>query len=121
MDFTKTELITVCTILDLNCAGSAKELSESIFENLSDLASLKNNFTEQVTDDEDGDSTLFSRESVKDANKQPLNPPIYHLSYQQEVFAPFLQTERYQKQRGNEEKAFLLKGPLFNYEIVYKK
>ncbi|GFU78092.1 hypothetical protein TNCV_1316221 [Trichonephila clavipes] len=40
-DFTKTELITVCTILGLNCAGSAKELSEHIFKNLSDLASLK--------------------------------------------------------------------------------
>ncbi|GFU74792.1 hypothetical protein TNCV_2261351, partial [Trichonephila clavipes] len=58
-DFTKTERITVCTILGLNCAGSAKELSEHIFKNLSDLASLKNNFTEQLTDDEDEDSAPF--------------------------------------------------------------
>ncbi|GFT02874.1 hypothetical protein TNCV_1846811 [Trichonephila clavipes] len=70
-DFTKTELITVCTILGLNCAGSAKELSEHIFKNLSDLASLKNNFTEQLTDDEDEDSAPFSLESTNDANKQP--------------------------------------------------
>ncbi|GFS31280.1 hypothetical protein TNIN_134831 [Trichonephila inaurata madagascariensis] len=91
-DFTKTELITVCTILDLNFAGSARELSERIFKNLSDLASLKNNFTEQMTDDEDGDSTPFSRESVNDANKQPLTPLIYHSPSPQEVFALILQT-----------------------------
>ncbi|GFW61782.1 hypothetical protein TNCV_1471051 [Trichonephila clavipes] len=59
-NFTKTELITVCTILGLNCAGSAKELSEHIFKNLSDLASLKNNFTEQLTDDEDS-APFFAR------------------------------------------------------------
>ncbi|GFT53907.1 hypothetical protein TNCV_3368301 [Trichonephila clavipes] len=63
-DFTKIELVTVRTILGLNCAGSAKQLSECIFENLSDLASLKNNFTEQLTDDEDGDSAPFSLESA---------------------------------------------------------
>ncbi|GFY78592.1 uncharacterized protein TNIN_391561 [Trichonephila inaurata madagascariensis] len=108
-DFTKIELITVCTILGLNCAGSAKQLTERIFENLSDLASLKNNCTEQLTDDEDGDSTPFSREPVNDANKQPLTPPIYHSPSPQEVLAPFLQTERNQNQRGNEENAFLLK------------
>ncbi|GFU39642.1 hypothetical protein TNCV_2637941, partial [Trichonephila clavipes] len=68
-DFTKTELITVCTILGLNCAGSAKELSEHIFKNLSDLACLKIIFTEQLTDDED--SAPFSLESTNDANKQP--------------------------------------------------
>ncbi|GFS63584.1 hypothetical protein TNIN_331141 [Trichonephila inaurata madagascariensis] len=71
-DLTKTELITVRPILGLNCTGSAKQLSERIFENLSDLASLKNNFTKQLTDDEDGDYMPFSRESVNDANKQPL-------------------------------------------------
>ncbi|GFY46903.1 hypothetical protein TNIN_112031 [Trichonephila inaurata madagascariensis] len=98
-DLTKTELITVFTILSLNCAGSAKELSEGIFKNLSDLASLKNNFTEQLTDDEDGDSTPFSR---------PFTPTIYSSPSPQEVFAPLLQTERNQNQRGNEESA---KGP----------
>ncbi|GFW66102.1 hypothetical protein TNCV_1710011 [Trichonephila clavipes] len=107
-DFTKTELITVCTILGLNCAGSAKELSERIFENLSDLASLKNNFTEQLTDDEDEDSAPFSLESTNDANKQPLTPPIYHLPSPQDVFV-LPQTQRNQSQRGNEENVFLLK------------
>ncbi|GFW49569.1 hypothetical protein TNCV_2843501 [Trichonephila clavipes] len=80
-DFTKTELITVCTILGLNCAGSAKQLSEHIFKNLSDLASLKINFTEQLTDDED--SAPFSLESTNDANKQPLTPPICHSPFPQ--------------------------------------
>ncbi|GFT41277.1 hypothetical protein TNCV_1613951 [Trichonephila clavipes] len=108
-DFTKTQLITVCTILGLNCAGSAKELSEHIFKNLSDLASLKNNFTEQLTDDEDEDSAPFSLESTNDANKQPLIPPIYHLSTPQDVFVPLPQTQRNQSQRGNEENVFLLK------------
>ncbi|GFV94515.1 hypothetical protein TNCV_3048081 [Trichonephila clavipes] len=108
-DFTKTELITVCTILGLNCAGSAKELSEHIFKNLSDLASLKNNFTEQLTDDEDEDSAPFSLESTNDANKQPLTPPIYHLPSPQDVFVPLPQTQRNQSQRGNEENVFLLK------------
>ncbi|GFX85322.1 hypothetical protein TNCV_732151 [Trichonephila clavipes] len=98
-DFTKTELITVCTILGLNCAGSAKELSEHIFKNLSDLASLKNNFTEQLTDDEDEDSAPFSLESTNDANKQPLTPPIYHLPSPQDVFVPLPQTQRNQSQR----------------------
>ncbi|GFV68650.1 retrovirus-related Pol polyprotein from transposon gypsy [Trichonephila clavipes] len=97
-DFTKTELITVCTILGLNCAGSAKELSEYTFKNLSDLASLKNNFTEQLTDDED--SAPFSLESTNDANKQPLTPPIYHLPSPQDVFVPLPQTQRNQSQRG---------------------
>ncbi|GFS68850.1 hypothetical protein TNCV_409291 [Trichonephila clavipes] len=120
-DFTKTELITVCTILGLNCAGSAKELSEHIFKNLSDLASLKNNFTEQLTDDEDKDSAPFSLESTNDANKQPLTPPIYHLPSPQDVFVPLPQTQRNQSQRGNEENVFLLKGPFFNYEVVYGK
>ncbi|GFS75550.1 transposon Tf2-9 polyprotein [Trichonephila clavipes] len=106
-DFTKTELITVCTILGLNCAGSAKELSEHIFKNLSDLASLKNNFTEQLTADED--SAPFSLESTNDANKQPLTPPIYHLPSPQDGFVPLPQTQRNQSQRGNEENAFLLK------------
>ncbi|GFS52830.1 hypothetical protein TNCV_3122291 [Trichonephila clavipes] len=68
-DFTKTELITVCTILGLNCVGSAKELSEHIFKKLSDLASLKKNFTEQLTDDEDGDSGPFSLESTNDTTR----------------------------------------------------
>ncbi|GFX12005.1 retrovirus-related Pol polyprotein from transposon 17.6 [Trichonephila clavipes] len=108
-NFTKTELITVCTILGLNCAGSAKELSEHIFKNLSDLASLKNNFTEQLTDDEDEDSAPFSLESTNDANKQPLTPPIYHLPSPQDVFVPLPQTQRNQSQRGNEENVFLLK------------
>ncbi|GFU53604.1 transposon Tf2-9 polyprotein [Trichonephila clavipes] len=108
-DFTKTELITVCTILGLNCAGSAKELSEHIFKNLSDLASLKNNFTEQLTDDEDEDSAPFSLESTNDANKQPLTPPSYHLPSPQDVFVPLPQTQRNQSQRGNEENVFLLK------------
>ncbi|GFU77719.1 retrovirus-related Pol polyprotein from transposon 17.6 [Trichonephila clavipes] len=108
-DFTKTELITVCTILGLNCAGSAKELSEHIFKNLSDLASLKNNFTEQLTDDEDEDSAPFSLESTNDGNKQPLTPPIYHLPSPQDVFVPLPQTQRNQSQRGNEENVFLLK------------
>ncbi|GFU09954.1 retrovirus-related Pol polyprotein from transposon gypsy [Trichonephila clavipes] len=99
-NFTKTELITVCTILGLNCAGSAKELSEHIFKNLSDLASLKNNFTEQLTDDEDEDSAPFSLESTNDANKQPLTPPIYHLPSPQDVFVPLPQTQRNQSQRA---------------------
>ncbi|GFV59968.1 transposon Tf2-9 polyprotein [Trichonephila clavipes] len=105
----KTELITVCTILGLNYAGSAEELNEHIFKNLSDLASLKNNFTEQLTDDEDEDSTPFSLESTNDANKQPLTPPIYYLPSPQDVFVPLLQTQRNQSQRGNEENAFLFK------------
>ncbi|GFW49365.1 hypothetical protein TNCV_3058723 [Trichonephila clavipes] len=92
-DFTQTELVTVCTILGLNCAGSAKQLSERIFENLSDLASLKNNFTKQLTDDEDEDSAPFSLESTNDANKQPLTPPIYHLPSPQVVFVPLPQTQ----------------------------
>ncbi|GFU43151.1 hypothetical protein TNCV_3775261 [Trichonephila clavipes] len=112
-DFTKTELITVCTILGLNCAGSAKELSEHIFKNLSDLASLKNNFTEQLTDDEDKDSAPFSLESTNDANKQHLTPPIYHLPSPQDVFVPLPQTQRNQSQRGNEENVFLLKDLFF--------
>ncbi|GFU82963.1 hypothetical protein TNCV_2090561 [Trichonephila clavipes] len=93
----------------LNCAGSAKELSEHIFKKLSDLASLKNNFTEQLTDDEDEDSAPFSLESTNDANKQPLTPPIYHLPSPQDVFVPLPQTQRNQSQRGNEENVFLLK------------
>ncbi|GFX23214.1 transposon Tf2-9 polyprotein [Trichonephila clavipes] len=108
-DFTKTELITVCTILGLNCAGSAKKLSKHIFKNLSDLASLKNNFTEQLTDDEDEDSAPFSLESTNDANKQPLTPPFFHSPSPQDVFVPLLQTHRNQSQRGNEENTFLLK------------
>ncbi|GFX08893.1 uncharacterized protein LOC105457711 [Trichonephila clavipes] len=108
-DFTKTELITVCIILGLNCAGRAKELSEHIFKNLSDLASLKNNFTEQLTDDEDEDSAPFSLESTNDANKQPLTPPIYHFPSPQDVLVPLPQTQRNQSQRGNEENVFLLK------------
>ncbi|GFY34999.1 transposon Tf2-9 polyprotein [Trichonephila clavipes] len=108
-DFTKTELITVCTILGLNCAGSAKELSEHIFKNLSDLASLKNNFTEQLTDDEDEYCAPFSLESTNDANKQPLTPSIYHLPSPQDGFVPLPQTQRNQSQRGNEENVFLLK------------
>ncbi|GFX67096.1 hypothetical protein TNCV_590121 [Trichonephila clavipes] len=103
-DFTKTDLITVCTILGLNCAGSAKELSEHIFKNLSDLASIKNNFTEQLTDDEDEDSAPFSLESTNDANKQPLNPSIFPSPSPQDVFVPPLQTQRNQSQRGNEER-----------------
>ncbi|GFW20467.1 retrovirus-related Pol polyprotein from transposon RE1 [Trichonephila clavipes] len=74
----------------LNCAGSANELSDHIFKNLSDLASLKNNFTEQLTDDEDEDSAPFSLESTNDVNKQPLTPPIYHLPSPQDIFAPSL-------------------------------
>ncbi|GFU39372.1 hypothetical protein TNCV_1716451 [Trichonephila clavipes] len=89
--------------------GSAKELSEHIFKNLSDLASLKNNFTEQLTDDEVEDSAPFSLESTKDANKQPLTPPIYHLPSPQDGFVPLPQTQRNQSQRGNEENAFLLR------------
>ncbi|GFU98088.1 uncharacterized protein TNCV_4746121 [Trichonephila clavipes] len=116
-DFTKTELITVCTILGLNCAGSAKELSEHIFKNLSDLASLKNNFTEQLTDDEDEDSAPFSLESTKDANKQPLTPPIYHLPSPQDVFVPLPQTQRNQSQRGNEENCEF-KKPDVKHEVV---
>ncbi|GFX27784.1 hypothetical protein TNCV_2614441 [Trichonephila clavipes] len=107
-DFTKAELVTVCTTLGLNCSESAKELSERIFKNLLDLASLKNNFTEQLTDDEDGDSVPFSLESTNDANRQPFTPPIYQ-SPSSQVFAPLLQTQRNQSQRGNEENAFLLK------------
>ncbi|GFS82126.1 hypothetical protein TNCV_250031 [Trichonephila clavipes] len=99
--------LTVCTILCLNCAGSAKQLGERITENLSDLASLKNNFTEQLMEDENGDSTPFLQESVNDVNKQPISPPFYHSPSPKEVFAPFLQTERLQK--GNEDNAFLLK------------
>ncbi|GFU21465.1 hypothetical protein TNCV_4737571 [Trichonephila clavipes] len=79
MDFTKTKLITVRTILGLNCARSAKKLSEHIFKKLSDFASLKNNFTQQLTDDEDEDSAPFSLESTNDASKQPLTPPIFTL------------------------------------------
>ncbi|GFX67995.1 hypothetical protein TNCV_920961 [Trichonephila clavipes] len=66
-DFTKTELITVCNILKLNCAGSAKELSKHIFINLSEITSLKK-ITEQLTDDEDGDSGPFPLESTNDNN-----------------------------------------------------
>ncbi|GFW76606.1 transposon Tf2-9 polyprotein [Trichonephila clavipes] len=108
-DFTKTELITVCTILRLNSAGCATELSELILKNLSDLASLKHNFTEQLMDDEDEYSVPFSLESTNDANKQPLAPSIYHSPSSQDVFALLLQTQRNQSQRWNEENAFLLK------------
>ncbi|GFS48711.1 retrovirus-related Pol polyprotein from transposon 17.6 [Trichonephila clavipes] len=68
-----------------------------------------NNFTEQLTDDEDEDSAPFSLESTNDANKQPLTPPIYHLPSPQDVFVPLPQTQRNQSQRGNEENVFLLK------------
>ncbi|GFW34694.1 hypothetical protein TNCV_953221 [Trichonephila clavipes] len=57
---------------------------------------------------DDEDCALFA-ESTNDANKLPLNPPIYHLPSPQDVFAPLLQTQRNQSQRGNEENAFLLK------------
>ncbi|GFX09656.1 hypothetical protein TNCV_2186521 [Trichonephila clavipes] len=70
---------------------------------------FKNNFTEQLTDDEDEDSAPFSLESTNDANKQPLTPPIYHLPSPQDVFVPLPQTQRNQSQRGNEENVFLLK------------
>ncbi|GFX67413.1 hypothetical protein TNCV_178171 [Trichonephila clavipes] len=68
-------------------------------EIINDLASLKNNFTEQLTDDEDEDSAPFSLESTNDANKQPLTPPIYHLPSPQDVFVPLPQTQRNQSQR----------------------
>ncbi|GFW13709.1 hypothetical protein TNCV_1211751 [Trichonephila clavipes] len=112
-DFTKTELITVCTI------RSAKELSEHIFKNLSDLASLKNNFNEQLTNDEDEDSAPFSLESTNDANKQPLTPPIYHLPSPQDVFVPLPQTKSKPKRERRE--CIFVKGPFFNYEVVYGK
>ncbi|GFY11755.1 hypothetical protein TNCV_1529471 [Trichonephila clavipes] len=69
---------------------SVKELSEHIFKNLSDLASLKNNFTEQWMDDEDDDLAPFSKESTNDANKQPLTLPIFHSPSPQDVFVPVL-------------------------------
>ncbi|GFU81481.1 hypothetical protein TNCV_4926121 [Trichonephila clavipes] len=106
-DFTKTELVTICNILRLNCVGSAKELSERIVKNLSELASLKNNFTEQLTDDEDGGSGPFSLEYTNDTNKQHLTPSIYHSPSPQDVFAPLLQTQWNESQRGNEENALL--------------
>ncbi|GFU96195.1 hypothetical protein TNCV_3500031 [Trichonephila clavipes] len=119
-DFTKTELTTVCTILGLNCAGSAKELSEHIFKNLSDLASLKNNFTEQLTDDEDEDSAPFSHKSTNAANKQSLTPPIFHSPSPQNVFAPLFNTTKSNPKRERRECIFV-KGPFFNYEVVYGK
>ncbi|GFX38741.1 transposable element Tcb2 transposase [Trichonephila clavipes] len=70
---------------------------------------FKNNFTEQLTDDEDEDSAPFSLESTNDANKQPLTPPIYHLPSPQDVFVPLPQTQRNQSQGGNEN---------FNYETA---
>ncbi|GFY41447.1 hypothetical protein TNIN_77511 [Trichonephila inaurata madagascariensis] len=117
-DSTKTELITVCTILDLNCVGSAKELSERILENLSELASLKNNFTEQLTDDEDGHSTLFSRESVNDANKQPrqfITRPLHRR------FCSLPANRMKSKPKKERGKCIFVKGPFFNYELVYGK
>ncbi|GFW27420.1 hypothetical protein TNCV_591121 [Trichonephila clavipes] len=81
-------------------------ISERLFENLSDLASLKNNFAEQLTDDEDGDSAPFSRESEDDANKQPLTPPIYHSPSPQEVFAPFPQRTKSKPKRERGESIF---------------
>ncbi|GFX49457.1 hypothetical protein TNCV_3342351 [Trichonephila clavipes] len=78
--------------------GKRKELSEHIFKNLSDLASLKNNFTEQLTDDEDEDSAPFSLESTNDANKQPLTRQFI-LPSPQDVFVPLPQTQRNQSQR----------------------
>ncbi|GFV48354.1 uncharacterized protein TNCV_3508281, partial [Trichonephila clavipes] len=119
-DFTKNELITVCTILGLNCAVSSKELIEHIFKNLSDLTSLKNNFTEQLTDDEDEDFAPFSLESTSDANKQPLTSPIFHSNSPQDVFVPLVQTPRNQSQSGNEENAFLLKN-LFSTMRSFKR
>ncbi|GFV04596.1 hypothetical protein TNCV_294731 [Trichonephila clavipes] len=119
-DLTKIELITVCTRLGLNCTGSAKELSERIFKNLSDLASLKNNFTEQLTDDEGGDSGPFSLESTNDKNKQHLTPPIYHSPSPQDVFAPLLQTTK-SKQKRERGECLFVKGPFFNYEVAYGK
>ncbi|GFV44006.1 hypothetical protein TNCV_3571271 [Trichonephila clavipes] len=56
-DFTKTELITVCTIFGLNCAGSAKDLSEGpakIFiqtlHNILSYSSLKAALIEEFED-----------------------------------------------------------------------
>ncbi|GFW17243.1 hypothetical protein TNCV_1957141 [Trichonephila clavipes] len=106
----------------LNCAGSVKELSERIFKNLSDLASLKNNFTEQLTDDEDGDSAPFSLESTNDANKQPLSPqplPITALSTGGFCSPPSNTTKSKPKRERRE--SIFVKGPFFNYEVVYGK
>ncbi|GFR04855.1 hypothetical protein TNCT_270231 [Trichonephila clavata] len=60
----------MCSILGLNCTGSAKDLNERIFENLADFTALKNNFKDNSTDNEEIDSTPFSRESVSYSNKQ---------------------------------------------------
>ncbi|GFQ64470.1 hypothetical protein TNCT_611311 [Trichonephila clavata] len=68
------EFITVCTMLGLNCTGSAKELNKRLFKNLSDLASSKNNFTEDLTDDEDIDPMPVSWEYVCNWNKQLSTP-----------------------------------------------
>ncbi|GFY56594.1 hypothetical protein TNIN_303581 [Trichonephila inaurata madagascariensis] len=52
---------------EANPYSSASQTFNTVTSIYLDLASLKNNFTEQLTDDEDGDSTPFSRESVNDA------------------------------------------------------
>ncbi|GFU07234.1 hypothetical protein TNCV_3788521 [Trichonephila clavipes] len=115
-DFTKTQLITVCTILGLNCAGSAKELSEHIFKNLSDLASLKNNFTEQLTDDEDEDSAPFSLESTKDANKQPLTRQFITCLLRRMFCSPPSNTTKSKPKRERRECIFV-KGPFFFFQL----
>ncbi|GFW70485.1 hypothetical protein TNCV_874061 [Trichonephila clavipes] len=119
-DFTKTELITVCTILGLNCAGSAKELSEHIFKNLSDLASLKNNFTEQLTDDEDEDSVPFSLESTNDTNKHPSPLQFFTHPLRRMFLLPSFKHNEIKAKEGTKRMHFV-KGPFFNYEVVYGK
>ncbi|GFX70103.1 hypothetical protein TNCV_4615411 [Trichonephila clavipes] len=70
------------------------------------LASLKNNFTEQLTDDEDEDSAPFSLESTNDANKQPLTPPIYHLPSPQDVLFPSLKDNEIKAKEGTKRMYF---------------
>ncbi|GFY31759.1 hypothetical protein TNCV_4200681 [Trichonephila clavipes] len=67
---------------------------------------FKNNFTEQLTDDEDEDSAPFSLESTKDANKQPLTPPIYHLPSPQDVLFPSLKHNEIKAKEGTKRMYF---------------
>ncbi|GFU91529.1 retrovirus-related Pol polyprotein from transposon 17.6 [Trichonephila clavipes] len=72
-DFTKTELITVCTILGLNCVGSAKELSSAktfiqTLHNILTYSSLKAALIEEFED-------LFCSYDVhKEMQKRKLRP-----------------------------------------------
>ncbi|GFS65848.1 hypothetical protein TNIN_496091 [Trichonephila inaurata madagascariensis] len=66
-DFSKTELITVCIMLSLNCAGNAKELNERIFK-ISHI--FENNFANDLTGDNEIDSTPFFGNCYSCLNKQ---------------------------------------------------